>query len=59
MNLDGQEKAYLIRLLKREAETLNNVASGLLKSKDTKIEDYEDTLDILETTNNLISKLDG
>jgi len=59
MILDGQEKAYLIRLLKREAETLNNIASRLLKSKDTKIDDYEETLDILETTNKLISKLDG
>lgn len=59
MNLDGQERAYLIRLLKRESETLTRVASSLLKEKNAKVEDYEDTLDMLETTNKLISKLDG
>ena len=57
VELDGEERAYILRLLKRETEQLSNVSNLMIREKDSKIEDYEDTINLLKYTNDLITKL--
>lgn len=57
VELDGEQRAYIVRLLKKESEHLGNVANLMIKEKDSKIDDYEYTIQILKYTNELITTL--
>jgi len=59
IKMDAEQRVYLIRLLSKEANELNISATNLLKIKESKIEEYEHTISMLEYTNTLISNLGG
>lgn len=59
IKLDAEQRIYLIRLLNKEAHELNTSATNLLKIKESKIEEYEHTISMLEYTNTLITNLGG
>ena len=37
VELDGEERAYILRLLKRETEQLSNVSNLMIREKDRRL----------------------
>jgi|TARA_R110000851_G_scaffold212119_1_gene364778 hypothetical protein len=58
VELNGEQRAILIRVLKEEIETLQLSANKLLKAKESRIEEYEDVLEVLEVANKLLFTLE-
>ena len=57
LKFDGEETAFLIRILKGEVKVLQGMANNHLKYKESKLEEYEELIQTLKVANNILEKI--